>query len=83
MDPSVSVHLALLLIADRLADECSLDVGAEIGPRACRSSLRLGLGRAFFFYRKPSESEHSSLRGCLMAMLQLFRVWQLTVSDPF
>lgn len=26
MDPSVSVHLALLLIADRLADERSLDV---------------------------------------------------------
>lgn len=47
MDPSVSVHLALLLIADRLADERSLDVEAEMGPRARRNSLRLGLGRAF------------------------------------
>lgn len=32
VDPSVSVHLALLLTADRLADERSLDVEAEIGP---------------------------------------------------
>lgn len=32
LDASVSVHLALLLIADRLADERGLDVAAEIGP---------------------------------------------------
>ena len=39
---SVSFHLAVLLIADRLADERSLHVEAEIRPRAHRSSLRLG-----------------------------------------
>lgn len=86
MDPSVSVHLALLLNADRLVDKWILCAEGRNGSLSSQELPKVDQAWQGFsepLYGKPSEMELHSLHGCLMAMLLLFKVWQLTVSDPF